>query len=158
MLLGCLLSVSFLSGEPVAAGESGTKDGPDLVITSLSASVVGKDRVSYSYTVKNIGNRPVNLDGPTDSAADNVSVQAYVSQDTVFRNDGDLPAGGTNLKRSPSGILEPGVSMSGGFSANVEDNPRKYRYLILMVDWRGAVNETDESNNLAVAEISNGRR
>ena len=66
---------------------------PDLVISSLSAELIAPDRVTYSFKITNVGAVPVSLDGPTAVEHDNVSVQAYVSKDTVYRNDDDKPAG-----------------------------------------------------------------
>ena len=58
----------------------------DLVISSLSAKIVGSNRIQYSWTITNVGTGSVNLDGPTASNADNLKVQAFVSKDTVFGN------------------------------------------------------------------------
>ena len=85
--------------------------GPDLILTSLTVTVQSANSISYSWTIQNVGDSPANLDGPTSNEADNVSVQAFLSQDTIFENAGDSPAGGTILGLSPLGLLNPGQSV-----------------------------------------------
>jgi hypothetical protein len=138
---------------PASADGARTDDGPDLVISSFSAVLTGPQRITYSYTITNVGTKPANLDGPTGSNADNVSVQAFMSKDTLFRNEGDLPAGGKTLGRSSSGSLRPGGTRKGRFSATVREEVAEFPYLILMVDWGKVVDESNEENNLAVIGI-----
>ena len=151
--LGCSLYLFPLPTQTASADEKQLDDGPDLVISSLSASLVGEGRVSYSFTITNVGNEPANLDGPTDSNPDNVSVQAFISKDTLFRNKGDLPAGGTILGRSPLGHLKPGHSRKGLLTASVRGDAREFPYLILMVDFGKSIDESNEDNNLAAVGI-----
>ena len=157
ILVACSLFFSMLV-QTSMAGDSKAGDGPDLVISSLTASLVGGGRVSYSFTITNVGNKPANLDGPTDSNPDNVSVQAFISKDTLFRNKGDLPAGGTIVGLSPLGYLKPGRSRKGSFSASISGDVRELPYLILMVDWGNAVDESNEDNNLAIVGIAHKKR
>ncbi|MBU1169326.1 MAG: hypothetical protein KKD44_07155 [Proteobacteria bacterium] len=126
---------------------------PDLVVTSLEVTAWTDHSISYSYTITNMGDAPANLDGPTDNDSDNVSVQAYLSDDNVFNNGGDIAAGGTILGNSPLGELAPGASMSGTFGATVTVDPGTTPYLVLMVDWGGVVAESDEDNNTLAVEI-----
>ena len=128
-------------------------DGPDLVISALSATLVEQKRVHYSYTIRNMGTQPANLDGATDANHDNVKVQAFISNDSVFRNEGDLPAGGTIVGRSPLGMLMPGESRDGEFSASIKGNVEELPFLILTVDFGKAIEESNEDNNIAVAPI-----
>ncbi|MFN2622067.1 MAG: CARDB domain-containing protein [Chthoniobacterales bacterium] len=127
---------------------------PDLVISSLSAKLIAPNRVQYSWTVTNVGNAPANLDGPTANNADNVSVQAFVSKDTVFGNTGDIPAGGTILGTSPLGQLAPQASKSGTFTATVQANFTKLTQLVLKVDSGKVVTEFNEDNNTAAVGIA----
>lgn len=133
--------------------QSADESGPDLIVSALVAEVVAPGRVSYAYTIKNVGTNPANLDGPTNGNADNVSVQAFVSRDEVFHNDDDQPAGGTILGRSPLGLLQPGETRSGQFSASLKGEVNELPYLVLMVDWGKSINETNETNNYAAAKL-----
>jgi hypothetical protein len=127
---------------------------PDLVISSLSAKLVAPNRVQYSWTITNVGTVPANLDGPTGSNADNVSVQAFLSADTIFGNAGDVPAGGTILGTSPLGNLAPHASRSGTFTANFQGNIAQLPYLVLKVDWGNVVSELNENNNTAAVGVA----
>lgn len=127
---------------------------PDLVISSLSARLVGPNSVRYSWTITNVGNAPANLDGPTGANPDNVSVQAYLSNDTVFGNSGDIPAGGTILGVSPLGNLAPHVSKSGSFTSSFQGSINQFSYLVLKVDWGNAVAESNENNNAAAVGVA----
>lgn len=126
---------------------------PDLVISSLSAKIVGPNRVQYSWTITNVGTGPVNMDGPTANNADNLSVQAFVSKDTIFGNAGDIPAGGTIIGVSPLGNLAPGASKSGSFTATVQANLSQFPHLVLKVDPGNVVTELNDNNNTAAVGI-----
>lgn len=127
---------------------------PDLIVLELQVLGHTADSITYSYVIRNIGTGPANLDGPTAADADNVSVQAYLSDDTIFNNAGDAPAGGTILGPSPLGLLNPGQTFSGSFSSGtLGANPADYAYLTLMVDWGEVVAESDETNNTAATLI-----
>jgi hypothetical protein len=121
--------------------------GQDLIVTELTVTSWTAAGIAYSYTIMNIGDEPVNLDGPTDSELDNVDVQAFLSFDTVFNNAGDVAAGGTILGLSPLGYLDPGDTFSGSFSATPQTDPCSMPYLVLKVDWSNGVVEADETNN-----------
>jgi len=151
--LGCSLYLAPLPTETASGDDNQSVDAPDLVISALSANLVGEGRVSYSFTITNVGNEPANLDGRTDSNPDNVSVQAFISKDTLFQNEGDLPAGGTILGRSPLGQLKPGDSRKGSFSASIRGGVCEFPYLILMIDWGKSLDESNEDNNLAIVGI-----
>lgn len=127
---------------------------PDLVITSLKVTSFSPDSIQYTYTIKNIGTSPANLDGPTAEDSDNVSVQAYLSADTVFNNAGDIAAGGTILGSSPLGNLEPGETFTGSFGASATVDPSATPYLILKVDWGSVVDEANEDNNTRAVKIA----
>ena len=126
----------------------------DLVISSLSAKLVPPNKVQYSWTITNVGSAPANLDGPTASNSDNVGVQAMLSKDTVFGNAGDLPAGGTILGVSPLGLLAPGASKSGTFTATVPGSITLLPHLVLKVDNGNVATELNESNNTAAVAVA----
>lgn len=152
-LLGC-----SGSQDPQDMGQSNILAGtdtemPDLILTELRVSSWTAAGIAYSYTLKNVGSAPANLDGPTDEEYDNVSVQAYLSDDSVFGNVGDIPAGGTILGVSPLGYLDPGDTFSGEFSATPDAAPCSKPYLVMKVDWGQVVEETDETNNTLAAAI-----
>ena len=101
--------------------------------------------VAYQYTVKNIG------DGPIDLNEMRVTVQAYVSNDTFFKNADDQAAGGQVLRGKESGLMQPGESLTGRFGAGAKILPG-HRFLVLKVDYGETIKELDESNNtLAVS-------
>jgi len=127
---------------------------PDLVISSLSAKLVAPNSVKYSWTITNVGSGPANLDGPTASNADNVTVQAMLSKDTVFGNAGDVPAGGTILGTSPLGLLAPLASKSGTFTATFQGSITQLPHLVLKVDFGNVVSELNENNNTAAVGIA----
>lgn len=109
---------------------------PDLIVTELVVTFASDELIEYDYTIKNIGC------GPADG--DIVSVQAYLSDDDIFGNAGDIPAGGTYLF-PPPGTLYPGDTFSGSWYATVDATQREW--LTLMVDWGEVVDESDETNN-----------
>jgi hypothetical protein len=126
---------------------------PDLVVSSLAVTCWTPTTITWSYTIKNIGNGPASLDGPTSANSDNVSVQAYLSADTVFGNGGDVAAGGTIIGSSPLGVLNPGETFTGSFTASATVDPGATPYLVLKVDWGEAVPESNEANNTTAAAI-----
>ena len=140
-------------GEVLVEGEIGGQ--PDLVVSHLYVdSWVLHTSISYSYEITNIGTAPANLDGPTDVNNDNVSVQAFLSSDSVFNNAGDLGAGGSIVGISPAGLLLPGETKSGVFDASCDVDPAVNPYLLLKVDWGGSVDESNENNNVLLALVS----
>ena len=127
---------------------------PDLVISSLSARFVAPNKVQYSWTITNIGSAPANLNGPTPNNADNVKVQAMLSQDTVFGNAGDVPAGGTIVGLSPLPPLAPHASKRGTFTATLLGNLTQHPHLVLKVDSGNVVTEISEKNNTAAVAVA----
>jgi len=126
---------------------------PDLVLTSFTLDSFTSNSVSYSWTMKNIGSGTAHLEGPTSATNDNVSVQAMLSNDTIFNNAGDIPAGGTVVGSSPIADLDPDFSLSGSFGSSVAEDPCNFKYLILKCDWGEVVAELDEDNNTASTAI-----
>lgn len=116
---------------------------PDLIVTELVVTFASDTRIDYDYTIENIGC------GPADG--DIVKVQAYLSDDEIFGNAGDIPAGGT-LLNPPPGTLYPGDTFSGSWYATPID-ATQHEYLTLMVDWGEVVDESDETNNTAWAYV-----
>jgi hypothetical protein len=127
---------------------------PDLVISSLSAKLVPPNKVQYSWTITNVGSGAAKLEGPTPGSADNVSVQAMLSKDTVFGNAGDLPAGGTIVGNSPLPDLAPLASKSGTFTATIQGSITQLPHLVLKVDSRSVVVELNENNNTAAVGVA----
>lgn len=126
---------------------------PDLVLTELVVTSWTVNRIDYRYTLKNIGNAPANLDGPTSEQYDNVKVQAFLSADTIFNNAGDVAAGGSIIGLSPLGQLAPGASFTGSFGGSVTVNLAATPYLTLKVDWGEVVAESNETNNTLAVRI-----
>lgn len=126
-----------------------TTDGcPDLIVTELTVDDFTANSIKYSFIVRNIGTAPANLDGPTSANFDNISIQTFLSADTIFNNSGDIASGGTILGVSPLGYLEPGESsFRGNFSASANVNPSTHPYLTIKVDWGERSTECNEDNN-----------
>jgi hypothetical protein len=133
--------------------------GPDLVITDFYVDAVHitptDSAVTYCWTIRNIGDASADLEGPSGIPEDNVSVQAYISHDTIFENLDDSPAGGTIVANSPAPTLAPGEEISGCFTSSVQAGiyPCDWEYIVLMVDWGLSLDETNETNNFASAPI-----
>ena len=127
---------------------------PDLVVTSLQVDSWTSEQIFYTYTISNIGEEPVNLDGPTDELSDNVRVQAYLSSDTVYDSN-DIFAGGRVISTptKPLGELSSRESVTQSFSCTVTVDPLITPYLILKVDSVEIVEELDEDNNTLFTEI-----
>lgn len=126
----------------------------DLIVTRVEAVMVSSDRVRYQYEIKNIGEAEINLDGKTDEHYDNVAVQAVVSKDETFELPGDKAAGGTILGHSPLGMLAPGQTRTGAFSATVSSfDLSETPYLVLRVNDRYDVEEKNYDNNSLATRI-----
>lgn len=137
----------------MVSGEFGKVCEPDLVVSKLEITSVSADAVFYEFELTNQGDAPANLEGPTDVDHDNVSVQAFFSQDTVFNNEGDQPAGGAVLGTSPLGDLMPGESMTQSRKVSIPFNAGTHPFLTIKADWGGVVAESHEGNNTAAAKI-----
>jgi hypothetical protein len=135
-----LFVVTFLASGQVSAQ-------PDLIVSELSVTSYAANYIYYSYTIKNVGDVPAILEGPTGVSNDNVGVQAYLSADQIFHNAGDIAAGGRVLSMSPVAPLDPGETFSGSFSCTTTVNPQTHPYLVLMVDYSDVVVESEETNN-----------
>ncbi len=129
--------------------------GPDLILSSLQVlqPVDPAHGVSFEYTVKNVGDRPASLEGPTGGDLDNVAIQAFVSADLVYANAGDLPAGGTIITPSPAGSLAPGEELTATWTGGSGFDPLTHPYVVVKVDHTASLKEVDESNNTAAALI-----
>lgn len=133
-------------------------DGCDLRLSFLSARQVlfnNAPYVEFHWTLTNVGRESTTLAGPTDNDADNVVVQAFLSQDTVFNPSRDLAAGGTALLAPPPvGMLEPGASRSGSFTARLPATIVQFPYLVVKVDYSNRVAESNEDNNCAAVGVA----
>lgn len=125
----------------------------DLIIESFEITTYDETSISYSYTIKNIGEGIADLNGPTSENFDNISIQCFMSEDTIFNNEDDLPAGGAILGISPLPILSQNETFSGSFSANVTSSPNNFAYLKAKIDWSNQLSECLEDNNFGCATI-----
>jgi hypothetical protein len=147
------LKITVVDIVPGQVGTFGVDAGkPDLVVAALSVTSWTPSSITYSYTIRNIGTSPANLDGPTSLNSDNVSVQAYLSPDTDYSH-GTVAAGGTILGNSPLGFLDPGETFTGSFTSSASVDPSATQYLVLKVDAGNVVDESDETNNTGAAPI-----
>lgn len=122
----------------------------DLLVESLTIDEMDGNTISYSYVLKNIGSASIDLDGTTDSLADDVTIQTYLSQDEIFNNEDDLPFGGTIVG---PGVLEPGQSIERAFVGAAQANPRSFAFLTLKVDFSEVIAESNEENNTIATSI-----
>jgi hypothetical protein len=99
---------------------SKSSTGPDLIMESVEViSCDANGSISYSATIKNVGDAIAQLDNNQNTCSQMVSIQAYLRAN----NDGtssaaDKPAGGTVISCNP-GDLQPGESVVRTFSATV---------------------------------------
>lgn len=128
---------------------------PDLIINELFVDTFSTSYIRYRYSIKNIGTKAANLDGPSGVNFDNVSIQTFLSSDTTFNNSDDVATGGTILGLSPLGYLKPGeVTPLYTFAAtpaslDVDDKP----FFMIKADWGEVVDECNEGNNVAYSLI-----
>jgi len=114
---------------------------PDLIVSSITITRL-TNSIDYDYEITNIGDVAVDL------WDEEVTIQSFVSADQIYDGVyGDVAAGGFRL----SGILTPGASKSGSFSAGFYVSPASYPYLLMMVDSLEKVDESIETNNIKVA-------
>jgi hypothetical protein len=154
-LLSILLILVIMFGCSKESIDTNQESGnPDLIVTLLNVTNYSDTAIYYSFTLKNIGTASANLDGPTTVEYDNVSIQTFLSTDTIYSND-DKAAGGTILGLSPLGFLQPNQTFSGTngcyFNDTIDFNT--YLYLILIVDWGHSVAESNENNNVIYCKI-----
>jgi len=116
---------------------------PNLVFTNVKVISVSADKISYSYTIKNIG-------GVSIPSLYNVSIQNFYSVNTIFNDTGDKAAGGRILAINKS--LAPDESYSGTFAAYGKV-PAGMKYVTGMIDWGNIVNEMNEYDNTFVLAI-----
>lgn len=125
---------------------------PDLIVTDIKITTWDSMSIYYTYTIQNIGNWRVNLDGLTGKEEDNVKVQAFVSPDSAYEAGKETPAGGSILGLSPLGYLRQGESFNGNFYVNGLDMKKAVElpFFILYVDWANTVEEEKEENNVRI--------
>jgi hypothetical protein len=116
--------------------------GADLIFTNITIDSVQKSgniNYYYSYTIKNIGTDPVQLN--------KVIIQNYVSQDNVYDN-GDYPAGGSYIDYFGTSSLAAGDSYSGIYEAAATGKVSDKPYLIPLLEY--APGECDATNNTMI--------
>ncbi|HEX9060014.1 MAG TPA: CARDB domain-containing protein, partial [Clostridia bacterium] len=110
---------------------------PDLTIVNAAITSRTSNKITYTYTIKNTGTTTIpNLY--------NVVIQNYYSENTIFADAGDVPAGGSILGVSHS--LAPGETYTGTFYSSVAV-PSGMKYLTFKIDSSNSVAESDENNN-----------
>jgi hypothetical protein len=126
------------------SGEPGDPDLPDLIVERIVFTSADATTLSRTTTIKNVGTAPVDVNG--------VSVQGFYSADTNL-DQGDAAAGGRSAS-IVTRILEPGESMDvPGLFALPEP---EHVYLLMIVDYGETITESDETNNIGVAELPAG--
>ena len=119
---------------------------PDVLMSEFEITST-INAITYNYTIKNIGSALANLNGPTDSNVDNLSLQNWLSVDSIYGNSDDRAASGSIIGVGNNlPILQPNETYSDNYQASYFSG---YNYLFVIVDWGDAVkNECDEANNV----------
>jgi len=113
--------------------------GADIIFTNITIDSVKNNGVNnyfYSYTIKNIGTDPMQIN--------KISIQNYVSPDNVLDN-GDYPAGGSFIDYYSTSSLPAGDSYSGKLDANATGKVSDKPYLIPVLQYTPG--ECDATNN-----------
>ncbi len=93
--------------------------GPDLVIDAVEITACTETSISYSATIKNVGDEESLLNNNQSTCSSNVSIQAYLRVNNDGSGDsGDRPAGGTVISCGQI-ILQPGESTVRSFTSTV---------------------------------------
>jgi hypothetical protein len=141
------------SNESNNIGEVRLPDGPDLIVENVEVLSINSEGVIYQFTVRNIGDGMADLDGPDDGIlTDNVGFRGVLSPDTIMDNPGDKGAGGSVII-SPT-ELYPGEAFTHSFDAGMGGaNYLDFHYLFVEIDGFDVLPETNENNNIGMAEI-----
>ncbi len=128
---------------------------PDLIITDVNFTGISTPNSSiflhYQFTVQNTGSLPAYLLGPTEVDFDNISIQNYLSSDSIFLNTGDIAGGGsiiTSFNPNPPVYLFPDESFTTNYHANITNlDTDETPYLTMKIDWGEQLEECNEDNN-----------
>ena len=130
---------------------------PDLIISSLAISSVENGEMNLDVTIQNVGTGIIILDDVDRTA---LGLSLHHSRDKAYDNEDDIYDEGNSLSigYSSFGNLEPGesssytltVPISGELETsdkiiNIEEMP----YVVVKVDGRDDVSESNEENNTA---------
>lgn len=129
---------------------------PDLIIESLRVDEYSADSVLFYYDVKNVGDFPANLEGPTLSDSDNVSIMSFFSEDRIYNNGNDILANQQIIGPSPLGILNPGDVYTGTFTTSYPPDSAFLSYLTLMIDNTNRIIEISDLNNTNFVSLYSG--
>jgi hypothetical protein len=121
----------------------------DFDVTSLSFTNVDlvNNRVTYNYTIKNLGWGPADLS--------KMYYQTYVSRDAVF-DATDVAAGGSIFFSPAPGVLSHNQTYSSSASSGPAQavSIRDYKYLVFQVKvYSGTLNECNTANNQEIRII-----
>lgn len=117
---------------------------PDLTIKATVTSI-DSNNYFYDFTVKNIGEISVDLNGDTNDYYDNCFLDNYLSSDTLYSLD-DLPSYGLIIHNV---YLYPGESYNSTFRAVInKDSLSNKHYLLVVIDDRDNFFESNENNNV----------
>ncbi|MFT6334316.1 MAG: hypothetical protein ACJATI_001053 [Halioglobus sp.] len=108
---------------------------PDLIVTSIGLKANG----TFEGTIKNIGNDTAFL------VNYNVGIQYYLSKDSIFLNDNDIPSGGWGLNTT----LLPSEQYYWNLGTVNQDSLCKYPYVFGHIDNTNTLEECIENNNIA---------
>ncbi len=133
--------------------QSESCDRPNLIIEELELTNNTGSSISLGYTLLNNGSQPANLNGPTDENFDNVSIQAFFSEDPILSPNQDQAGGGTIVGISPIQEIEPGERFNGSFTSGVSFDSVATPFVMLMIDWGGSLSECNELDNIATHQF-----
>ena len=116
---------------------------PDLIVPSIQVLSIHSSNVEFEVEVQNIGGHVADLSG--------VTFQAFLSIDDEL-GYGDKAVGGWPI--SPPAELLPGETITKIYSGGTPGQDfQMYHYLIGIIDFNSALQETDEGNNQSEGEI-----
>ena len=123
---------------------------PDLIISDITIGNIIGEVYILDFTIENIGSGPADLNGRDDGDIfDNVGFQALFSEDDIYGNGNEAPAGGAFLN-DPLPVLAPGETYTKTWSAGTANRDGR-AYIGLKIDNQDVMNEENEDNNTAMA-------
>ncbi|WP_163340810.1 leucine-rich repeat domain-containing protein [Desulfopila sp. IMCC35008] len=127
-------------------GQNQYMEKPDLLIDTVYSGPYWRGyQLEYSMTIKNNGNYFSN-------SSQDVNIQTYLSEDNIYGNWDDIPAGGFRLV----GVIEPydSIVKQWYYGGGLIDLNR-YTFLFINVDSLDVLDELDENNNIFGVPIVN---
>lgn len=144
-------STSFTSNTEEESTESNFYDKDncaDVVLDTLVIIKNQKDKwLIIEYTIKNVGNRKVNLYGKPGNDEDNLAIKAYLASSPRLSR-GSLAIGGSFVHSGlDSGILLPNESYTATIKLDIRKKTKFTPYIVFDIDPFFKFMECDKKNN-----------